>query len=198
MRFFLFSMCVLLFVGCSSKNNLNKTFKKETFIKNDNTNLYFGNPNSKDKFVLVEEGLDGNINKKLTIYINKYPFNLNFNTCEKSGNYENIKSVKINKETGKKTPIYEEVNKKCLSYIYISEPKEDNAKLLSVSSYSLVFLEGFNIHDFQGYPLKLAVKSKTQITNHLLNFNENNIYQEKYDNNGNIAYKSYIYLGENN
>lgn len=144
---------LLIFSGCSS-TNLNLT-KKDNFIKYDNTNHIVGEKINSIKTLVYVEKIDDKIDKKVTFYIDKFPYEQSFSLCSDKKDFKIVKTV-ITDSNGNKKAIYENDPIDCDGKIYINKD--------GFGSHKLWFLSGFMVHDFKGYDLLLAHKSGREVS----------------------------------
>ena len=105
MKLFAFSLSfVFLFFGCSLTK---KPDIQNGFQKIDNSNYIFGDKNSAIMALVLNETENNQLDKQIIFYINKFPYELNFNLCDKfEKNLEPCNStIKITKNEHLKDPI---------------------------------------------------------------------------------------------
>lgn len=148
-RKYIFSLAAIIAFssGCSTANV--NTEKQNKFIQYDNTNHIIGNKENAIKTLFYIEEINGKIDKKITFYIDKLPYKTDFNLCSDKKDFKIVKSVTIDKSTHPQV-IYEDDPIDCNGYIYVALNNND-----LMGSYSIKFLDGFDIQDFHGYDLLL-------------------------------------------
>jgi hypothetical protein len=153
-----------LISGCAVKTENNETkvqSKENNFFKYDNKNHILGDKNNYIKKVTYTEGSD----KRITFYIDKFPYKKEFNLCNKNDFIQDLKNNYKNAE-------YKENDKNtCRSYIYMN--KEDNLKVPYWTSFNFNFLDGADYN--KQYNLFLESTSKYSSTNSFFKDGSNEI-----------------------
>lgn len=162
---------LLLITGCNSTNmNINKV-EKEDYIKYNNTNHIVGEKHKAIEVLTYTRMFNDKVDEKITFYIDKFPFNEDFNLCEQKQFYKNLELTQKNKH------ILDELNllkKKinCIGYIKIQ--KEFDKKNIS-GEYKFNILKGIETKDSHGNDSLFANISKTQGNSY---FEDRNIKEE--------------------
>ncbi|MUK32189.1 hypothetical protein GNP44_19190 [Aliivibrio fischeri] len=149
-------LSILTVSGCTSTQNA----KPESgFIHNTETTFQFGS--SDNNIGAIQFVLDANeeVKSSLIVNFNELPFLTKFDLCEKTGFYDDLKSVTTD-SNGELIPLYKEEKVNCTSEVII---QKDNGNDYLVS-YNLNFLEGYNKAKVKGYDklLPATVKRLTE------------------------------------
>ena len=139
---------LLLLSGCSMTEP--SPNKKNDFIEYDNTNHVIGDKSTAISTLVYIEKTNNMVDKKVTFYIDKFPYQKRFSLCSDKQNFKIVKSVTIDGK-GNKEANYINDPIDCSSAIYLNEK--------GFGSYKLLFLTGFDVRDFYGFDLLLSNKS---------------------------------------
>lgn len=156
-------IAISFITSCTSPND---TRKVEYF----ETNLEFGNKSMNSKTLTFNYTPKRNkaANSTITINYDSIPFEINFDSCEKTGRYKSANNVTINKIDGDITPEFVDLKVDCQSTVSIKQITPDKLSVI----YDLVFFQGYRHSDNHGYDVPLPITSKFQASGSLIDINK--------------------------
>ncbi len=148
---------VSLFTGCSIKSLSSK--KNDDFVRYDNTNHVVGDKEKAIKTLVYIEKFNDTIDKKIIFYIDKFPYQKDFDLCSDQKDFKQLKSV-ITYKNGDSKPIYINHPIECKSSITFENEK--------IGSYNLSFLTGFKNYKLKGYDMPLPYQANRRLSNFII------------------------------
>ncbi|MCG3731068.1 hypothetical protein [Vibrio cincinnatiensis] len=151
---------LVILAGCSTTPDSSKASTEQKFLKNDITQHKVGSNSSNLGTVHFSLLSNDSIQSTVEVNFEQLPFRTKFDLCENTGNYNDLKKVRTDKN-GDTYPTYENKKVDCNSEVIVTKDIQGNYLV----SYNLNFLVGYNVASVKGYDVLLPQKIKRLIEN---------------------------------
>jgi len=168
-----------------SSKILNETTK--IFVQNYNLNLEF-NKNKKNSFNF-EIYAKSDFIVDISVGFDSLPFKFEFDLCDPSGYYKNLKSVKYDPSRRVIGLEYTSEKVNCKSSVSVTKMRNGSY----MYEYDLNILNGFNVAKVDGFDVFLPVTTNRAVSNSLYIPGENNEVSSKYKN-GEVVKRTLVFI----
>lgn len=164
---------------------LNNTAK--IFVPNSNSDLAFNKGKSKSfNFEIFKKG---ELVVDISVGFDSLPFVYEFDLCNPSGYYKNLKSVKYNPNRTVTGLVYTDEKVNCKSSVSVT--KLDSGSYLY--AYDLNILDGFNVAKVDGFDVFLPLTKHRSISNSIYSARVDDVVASTYKN-GEVYEKTLVYI----